>query len=44
MKDVIISTLKRSWFELARQEDYPYTPKITEELDVLTSAIRREGD
>ena len=38
--DVVIHALKQRFFQLAVQEDYPRTPKITEECDNLVTAIR----
>lgn len=33
--------LKKHWFKLASEEDYPNTPAITADLDELTKEIRK---
>lgn len=38
-KEVALKNLKKNWFKLAAKEDYPKTPEITEELNMLTIAI-----
>ncbi len=37
----VVAQLKARWFDLARQEQATPTPKITEELDRLTEAIKQ---
>ncbi len=39
-EDIIIDTLKKKYFESAAKENYPHTPKITNELDNLEQAIK----
>ena len=38
--DVVTATLKKRYFEVLAKEDYPRTPKLTEEADNLERAIR----
>ena len=38
--DVVIAALKKRFFAAAEREDYPHTPKATEECDHLQHAIR----
>ncbi len=40
MSDFVIETLKRRYFALAKQENYPHSAEITAELDRLEQAIR----
>lgn len=36
-----IEVLKKKYFELAPREDYPKTPKVSEELDAIEQAITK---
>lgn len=36
---IAIEFLKKKWFELARQENYPNTPDVTQQLDDLGKEI-----
>lgn len=38
---VVVATLKKRYFEVVAKEDYPHTPKLTQEADKLEAAIRR---
>ena len=38
--DIILETLRKRYFEIAKQENYPNTPNVTKELDELEAAIR----
>ena len=39
-EDYVISTLKKKFFSLIRDEKLGYTKEITQELDYLVEAIR----
>lgn len=39
-EDYVISTLKKKFFSLMRDEKLGYTKEITQELDYLVEAIR----
>lgn len=39
-QDIIIQALKEKYFNTLTKENYPHTPKITEEADNLEKAIR----
>ena len=39
-EDFVIRTLKNKFLILAKQEKYPKTPEITEELDFIVSSVR----
>jgi len=38
--DVVTATLKKRYFDVLSKEDYPRTPKLTDEADNLERAIR----
>ena len=38
--DIVIKSLKHRYFDLLINEDYPKTPKITEECDNIEKAIK----
>ncbi|MDO8610995.1 MAG: hypothetical protein Q7R95_10730 [bacterium] len=38
--DIIISTLKKKYFDLAAKENIGLTPEITKEIDNLEEAIK----
>ena len=40
--NIIITTLKKKFFELALVENFPNTPDITEQLDQLQKRIKKE--
>jgi len=46
-EDPLIHTLKKKFFSLLKEERFPKTPEITEELDYIQETIRelqREAD
>ena len=38
--DYVLETLYKMFFALAKEEKFPKTPKVTEELDYLTEVIK----
>lgn len=38
--DVVVSSLKKRWFDLAAKEKYPNTPDLSKELDNIEGAIK----
>ena len=40
--NIIITTLKKKFFELAAVENFPNTPDITAQLDELQARIKKE--
>lgn len=44
MDGVVMATLKKRYFEVVLQEDYPRTPKLTDEADRLEQAIKEIQD
>ena len=38
--DVVITSLKKRWFDLAAKEKYPNTPDLSKELDNIEGAIK----
>lgn len=40
LSDPIVESLKLRYFDVLRKEDYPKTPKLTQEADHLEKAIR----
>lgn len=38
--DLIVSTLKKRYFDLVSKENYPHTPSVTAEADNLERAIK----
>ena len=39
---IIIEALKKKYFEIAPNENYPNTPEITKQLDTLENKIKQE--
>lgn len=39
-EDPLVQSLKNKFFSLIKQEKYPQTPEISEELDFLSETIR----
>jgi hypothetical protein len=39
-EDFVIKTMKQKFFQLAKEEKYPKTKEITDELDFIVSTIR----
>jgi hypothetical protein len=37
----LLDALLKSYFRVARLENYPHTPELTKEADALESAIRK---
>ncbi len=37
--DIVKQTLKEKWFELSPKENFPDTPEVTQQLDILERQI-----
>jgi hypothetical protein len=42
--NIVIDTLQKKFFELAEKENYPNTPDITSQLDILQNEIKRRKE
>ena len=38
--DIVVASLKKRYFDVISKEDYPRTPKFTEEADNIETAVR----